>query len=259
MTKLFTNHAFLTVLIFFSFIFFTSCSNKLPKKQKFEENLANTLIQNYSMHDSPNELDKPGVIFRVTPDGKRFEVATLDLKTRRGKAEVSRYNGSRDLQAKFFLNFIGLKNLPLELNNSLSKNMEVKFEIDNVEIEKSDDLNVDDELVKIKKRLIENIKESGRENNKFYIIRESILAKKMKYSFDQNILIENRLEIELEKMAKAKPNINWKKEESFPLTFELDSYLRIFYKVEQLILTGSAAGDISVSTKNVSTPIYYEK
>ncbi len=214
---------------------FLQISCKPPKSTVQQE--LNNILPGYAFHEAPNELDKPGLIFRVTPNGQRFPVGYLNVIPDKGKIEIKSISETKSLSVGVLANLLELPQNKIKLGTDVDLNKVLKFNMKatNTSIESLTDFAIDSLL----KKALKLIKENGivgRMNNDYYIIRESILATKLEYNFDREVSNKLGLDVALSELTKIKPNTKLTNGAQINLGFTYENPLRVFFKAEQLTI-----------------------
>ena len=96
----------LTLLIIFLVVTSEQCQDK---------KLAEELLPGYKLYDAPNDLDRTGLIFRVTPDGERFNVGYLEVKPETGRIEIKSTAQTKTLTIGAIAKFLNIDQKDINL------------------------------------------------------------------------------------------------------------------------------------------------
>ncbi|MNE69567.1 hypothetical protein D3C80_1652980 [compost metagenome] len=119
------------------------------------------------------------------------------------------------------------------------------------------DFALDSKLKDAVELIKKNREELGRLDDKYYIIRESILTQNLEYSFDQDVITNAGFNLALNDIIKVNPAAKWDNTKEFQLEFNYPNPLRVFYKAEYLSILSSATGEITIKRKPVNNEEIY--
>jgi len=241
---------FLVVLLSFVILKSENCNNN----NKVEE-----LLPGYSFYDAPNDLDKTGLIFRVTPNGQRFNVGYVAVTPDNGRIEIKSTAQSRTMSINALANFLKIdkSKLSVDGNLDLKRKITLKVKMANNQQEALTDFALDAKLKDALQLIKKDRQELGRLDDKYYIIRESILTQNLEYSFDRDITTNAGFNLALNDLVKVNPTAKWDNTKEFQLGFNYINPLRVFYKAEYLSILSSATGDISIKRNPIDNEEIY--
>jgi hypothetical protein len=226
---------------------------------KGSKNEIASLLPGYTFYDAPNDLDKTGLIFRVTPEGQRYDVGYLDVTPGQGRIEIKSTQQERNMTINALANFLKIDKTKLSADANMDLNNKVSFRIkliDNVQ-ESLTDFAIDEKLKDALELIKKNRRDSGRLNDKYYLIRESVLTKNIEYGFEKNVADNAGFKLAVGDLLNVGSDIKWDAKKEFQLGFTYDKPLRVFYKAEYLSITSSAAGGIDIKRKPVTNEEIY--
>lgn len=241
-------------ILMLSLSFIVLKSESCNDKKKVEK-----LLPGYSFYDAPNDLDKTGLIFRVTPDGQRFNVGYVSVVPDSGRIEIKSTAQSRTMSLNALASFLKVDKTKLTTqgNLDLKRTITLKIKLSNNQQQVLTDFALDEKLKDALALIKKNREELGRMDDKYYIIRESVLTQNMEYSFDKEILANAGFDLAINDLIKANPTAKWDNKKEFQLGFNYANPLRVFYKAEYLSILSSATGGISLKRYPVTDEEIY--
>lgn len=245
-------NVFKFLLLLFSFVVLKSES--CNDKKKVEK-----LLPGYSFYDAPNDLDKTGLIFRVTPDGQRFNVGYVSVTPDKGRIEIKSTAQTRTMSLNALASFLKIdkSKLSVDGNLDLKRKITLRVKMANNQQEALTDFALDEKLKEALELIKKNREELGRLDDKYYIIRESILTQNMDYSFDKDVVANAGFKLALNDLIRVNPDAKWDNTKEFQLGFNYPNPLRVFYKAEYLSILSSATGGISIKRNPVNSEEIY--
>jgi hypothetical protein len=235
-------------------IVFTVLTSESCNGPQFKE-----LLPGYTFYDAPNDLDKPGLIFRVTPQGERFDVTYLNVTPQQGRIEIKELEQEKTLSLNAIASFLHLSKSQLQAKGSLDLSQKVTFKIkmsSNTQ-EKLDDFDIDQELTKTTDIIKKNMEAAGRSNDAYYIIRESVSTQNLEYGFNKKIVNDIGFKVAIESLMDVNAGVKVDNNKDFQLTFNYPKPMRVFYKAERLNMLSSVTGTIKITRSPVvSNEIY---
>ena len=213
-------------VLFIAIIVFSGCGAVAPGPKGATE------VEGFKPFPSVRSFDKPGRIFRVDPDGAVHKVAVLDVEPQVGEEILPKVSAVTKLSLELVLETIGVAaaQVPGNLYAKMAKSREFVTESVDGKREFIDDSQVDPLL----KRVFQDI--TIRPRNRYYLIRETILSRKLNYRSEKSWLVDAGLEGEFKKVVKGKAGVNFDDQKEFSLNKTFDQPMRIWYKAERLIV-----------------------
>lgn len=221
---------------------------------KNDDHITEVILRDFNMSAAPNELDKVGFIFAVDNNKKQIPISYLNITPMEGIAKLKDYSESRKITWGIFANFLGVKTLDLTANAGVKDTSQFVTSIafDNTTLVRAPLLDIDAALSAKKKDIKEYINREHLENLKFYLIIETVKAKKVIYKFDKDVVGNQSLDANFKKIVELNQEIKWDKSKNFQLEFDFASPLNVFYKTYTLDIESGLTGsfDIKVNKKN---------
>lgn len=229
----------------------------LLKAESCNNKKVDALLPGYSFYDAPNDLDKTGLIFRVTPNGQRFNVGYIEILPDNGRIEIKSTAQTRTMSINALASFLkmDITKINTDGNLDLKKKITFKVKMANNQQESLTDFALDAKLKDAIKIIKKDREELGRQDDKYYVIRESILTQNLEYGFDKSIITNAGFNLALNDLIKVNSTAKWDDTKEFQLGFNYKNPLRVFYKAEYLSILSSAAGGIKIIRK----PVDYEE
>jgi hypothetical protein len=223
--------------IFFIF-FLTSCKQT-------------EILPGFKLYNSPNAVDKPGRIYRLSSDNKTdFLVEYLPIHPQPNNIVIPEKEKTKTMNIGSMLSFIST-NSSVKANGgfSLNKVSNFKFQLKDAQIYKISDADLRPQYSAMKKRITEDIKLFGLKNPRYFIIRESVTAKEIIIQTSKDLSNNANLTAQLENIIEADANVSWTNSSKNEIKVTLKDGMFVFYKPEEIILQTSAAGDVEISIK----------
>lgn len=207
---------------------------------------------------TPRTFDAPGTIFRIDATGKSFGVEDLSdrIKIRKGEESIGQYKSTMRTKLGNFLKFLNTNQISLGIGLEQNSNaiINIEFLADSLTREKTFDNNIknalNDAIYKIE----------WKDNNKYYIIRETISAQKIFYKFSSSFNDTIGVKISLNELINT--NSNFKKDlaSKYDLIQSFSQPHRIFYKVEEIIQFNGLDGKITFGIEPTdTTPVWQDE
>jgi hypothetical protein len=192
-----------------------------------------------------DDFDPPGRIFRMDPDGKIFGVTQLKIQYQTFPEVLYKLKYSSEVSFEEVLQTIGAINekLPVKATAELKYKRFFETESVNGQREISNDDVIDKALSQDFPKII------IRENNKYFIIRETIKTDNLIFRSDRSWLASMGIEGELKKICENNAKLNFLNEKEFSIEKKFDKPMRIWYKAESLNVhkvLGAGPGEIVI-------------
>lgn len=201
----------LPIIIFMFFFLNSAYSQSLPP---------NAILKNYHPFSSPRTNGRPGEVYRINENGKRFvvqDIAAIKEKVSEEDDLVGRmYFTADELLSLLNLEFDRLEVVPSEVKILKAKR------------EYTEQTSVDKVLYgdeKIRELLVD-------ENSTYFIIREAIVSKEVTFRFSHEVVKK------IKRGAAALTKVKTKEEIDFPFEIKkkFKNEKRLFYLEEQILL-----------------------
>lgn len=173
----------------------------------------------FQMFRTPRDFDGPGSVFRVDRNGEKSPVTNINLPSHSGNESIGaiQTSGSRNFNIGFIFPYV-------QADIKKDSNCTLDFKIDGA---KRNWL-YDDELKPIlKKKMAEIIPEPG---CRYYVIQETISAKKIRYHFNQDSLLSIGGEAAINELTEGNAGMSWNSTAKYQLTAKYNPPFYVFYK-----------------------------
>jgi hypothetical protein len=184
--------------------------------------------------------DPPGRIYRLAPNGQIFLVTTVPLEPKSDNQQLYEASGNSQFQLGEVLRMIGIAGADLPLSAQAKLERKTDFETDSLAakreyLEDKDitDKAIGDALLGIRIR----------EDNSYYVIRETLSANNLKFSVSKSWLVDLGVDADIKKAVQSKTSLGWSEGEQISIDAKFDAPYRIWYKPERLIIGQSFALD----------------
>jgi len=241
-------------LIFFT-AFFLSCS---PSR----EIIKNKQLDSYwTLQSAPNSLDTVGSVFSIDSKGvlTRIPGGALSLKVVNKPIELPEQSKMKDVSFGAMISFLKIKNIDsgANIHGRDSTHVHAQFKISNGIISIPDD----DLIAAFNKKseiIAKNVKFLSLENQKLYLIMETISSNKINISFDRSYQQNIGASAKLKNLVKLNPEIRWSGNSTDDLVYDIKSPLVVFYHLRPINInaignkgTDSAKIILSLGKKNI--------
>lgn len=190
----------------------------------------------------PTTADPPGTVFRIDQSHTRFVVTDLSnrIPVHRADVAVPDYRNTEVAKANFLLSFLrrmGILSGPsVSVSGSLSSAVSVR--IDTAEREFTEDAEVDTAI----SRGIAGLPIKA--GSKYYVIRETISAKRVAYTFEKQFLQDAQTTGKIGQVANAEAMASWNSSHSSELDQRFQVPHRVLYKAEQIVVGTGFGGTV---------------
>jgi hypothetical protein len=185
----------------------------------------------FVMFPTPRSSDAPGTVFRIDASGVRFDVLDLSPQLSLATSEETfpelASDGTRTVSSKAFFNFLAAV-LPVHVSADRTLNYNFTLALFGVRRQKTTDVQIDSVLFP----QLPNVR--WRDDNKYYVIRETIIADSIKYSFDNTSLTALNADANFKTLVGDSTQIKWRSHESYQLAQQFPHAQRVYYKVDQI-------------------------
>ncbi|MEX2693071.1 hypothetical protein [Rhizobium mongolense] len=212
--------------------------------------LAPDLFPEFKMFPSARAFDPPGTVFRIAPDGIRYDVMDLsgELKTSGGDETLPEQSGNRKITGEAIADF-----LAGNASASGSGSLNVSLKLRGGHREKTSDTEIDKVLAKALQGI------NLRKDSKYYLIRETISATEIEYVLTSTDAQAAGLQVGQSSSPKGSTKIENSENGETRLVAKFNAPLRVFYKPEQVTFQSSGlTGELKVSLDKVSEPLLWK-
>lgn len=194
----------------------------------------------FIMFPTPRDADPPGTIFRIDAQGVRSEVADISRQlsiTVNSEADWSAVESKRRVgEAKISLRRLFAGRVRAGAEGNIDHEIKSDLSLKGVSRERTRDTDVDTLLP----RALRNV--SFRPNNTYWLIRETISAKEISYTFSDSSLSAASAEGALAGLASAGLGYKWIHTNENRLVQRFPRAYRVLYKAEILRRVGGDLG-----------------
>jgi hypothetical protein len=199
------------------------------------------LFPEFLMFPSARTFDPPGTIFRINPDGIRFDVADISqgIRTSTGEEFLPEQVGRRRVSGETLAGALG-KNGSASLR--FSGDYHVLLRLAGVLREKTSDWDVDKALPPALRQV------NLRRDSRYYIIRETIAAREIDYTLSASDGAAAAANLESHVVGTAKVNVERSGSGETKLVGRYATPTRILYKLEEIKFESSGiAGNLQLT------------
>ena len=203
------------------------------KAQKRPDNM---LPDGWQFYSRPTNLEPPGTIFRIDPEGKRFIVDRLKPVVDTGPEPGASKVESIEAKAGVLARLVGLQ--PLNANVSAGAAKILEYEIREPVRESTTDVQMDAVLKPYLAKM------EFRPNQRYYIIRDARSATAMKYQLSNEQLGEIGGEATVNAVVDANVKLSAKREGRYELAQAFPERLGVMFLPEEIapVRAGLGAG-----------------
>lgn len=250
---------FIIVGVFICCIILLNCPPGPPGRVVYDPEKLPEIVPGYQWYSTPNDIEIPGTVFRVAPNGDTNLVTRIEIDTEKGICILPNAQVYTKVEYGILAKFLGLQKLNLIADADINKEKEVTvgIELEDTTCEKAFDDKIEEALMKrtfwLEAKMVQYKKE------RFFIIRECIWAKSMKLMFDENILGSQKIKAGLMKIVEGEQGVTWKVDAKFQLKYKYEKPLCVLYKIDKLYLSMVRAGSLIIQSSPVMKINYYLK
>jgi hypothetical protein len=207
----------------------TACptDDAVTRGQRTTETL---LADGWECLKAPNSLDQPGLVFRVSSDGTRFDGTVLDVPVRPGTVADASFEDSGKVSASLVASMLGLDALNTDAKGegSASREFTAKVKLEDRKEQRTLDGDIIAAITELDTGFVVP-------DNQYYIIRDTQLAKKQTLTVDRKVAAKLGGEAEFENSIKAtaKASIERKRDQVYEIKQEFPEYLTVCIKAEK--------------------------
>lgn len=189
------------------------------------------LTLGWEFFPNPTTANPPGTIFRVTPDKRKFHVATLPINYHEALESLGTNFILEATDVNIGARLLGKKNLDIKIESSGDRSSKFQFSIESPVREYAGDDEIDEPLASFYKEL----KKSYRARDKYYIIYETIKGDGMTYELSQNQVMKLGGEAQLKEVLTLKnAPIKVEKKNNYELKETFKKPMRILLLTEEI-------------------------
>ncbi|GEM_PF-263629 len=215
-----------SLLAIFSILTMLACR---PQKEHFES--MPEVLPGFTAIAAPNEFEIPGTIFSVDKQKVRQPITTLKVSIQRSEVAVSEARGYKKSNVGSLLGFLGsISTMTFSQNKQISYELQLK---DNLQ-ERLQLMDIETQLQEVKLDIKKFAKENATGKLEFYIVTESVKAKRLTYAFSTNRSGEFEYKTDIDQIVKMNPKIKWENEKHSLLAYDLDKPLYVYAKYFKL-------------------------
>jgi hypothetical protein len=197
----------------------------------------------FQLFPTPRSGDGPGTVFRITPEGVRYDV--VDLSGALSPAvTVETYpllidSTARSLRGDVLLKFVAAGG---RITTQLDRDVRVEFMLGGARREKTTDVEIDRVL---RPRLADII---WRPNDRYYVIRETILVDSMRLKIDRSSANQLDQDATFRTVAADTMRLRWSRDATYQLAQRFVPPQRVMYKVDRIEPAADGFGGGTVTT-----------
>ncbi|MGZ3767865.1 MAG: hypothetical protein ACXVA2_24590 [Mucilaginibacter sp.] len=195
-------------------------------------------IDNYwTLEATPNGLDTVGTVFAVDSKGTltRIPGGTLKLKVSKQPIQLAQQSKVKDLSYGAVINFLQLKNIDstAHVGGNDSSHLQAQFSLTNgmISIPNDDMITAFNDKSKI---IADNVKFLSLENQKLYIVLETISSNKVNITLDKTNTGAVEASVKFKTIFKVNPKIQWSGNIKDDLVYDLTTPLTVFYHLRPI-------------------------
>ena len=226
-----------------------SCGGAKPDKTTVK-------IPGFSFNVLPNKLDRNGFIFAVhKKTGQHYPITMVKVPVETDLAYLKNNRVTAKSDINFLINALKFTkdSMKFTADPTFKKDVEVAVTFRDAVLDRTMILQANDE----NNKAMTDIKDITEELIKFrnyYMIVESIRAKKMDYHFERSASKTLKATINIKQILDANPKITIAKSDSSVLAFDGDQYINVFYKVLPLVQADVKAGEQTFRLRSDTLP-----
>jgi hypothetical protein len=212
------------------------------------------ILPGYKLYDSPNSIDKPGKVYRLSSDGKTdFVVEFLNINVEPQTIIIKEKEQLKKTNINAIISFISKKgSIGADLDLNYEKEISFKFKLGGTKIYKVTDENLRPLQSDLIKRLKADIKLFGFNKPKYFIVREAITAKEILIKIEKHTQSNDSIIAKINQIVNVDSNVKWTNEKKTEIRVSQNEGLFIFFKPEEINFQSSITG-------NGDPEIYFSK
>ncbi len=134
---------------------------------------AGALPPGWQFYSNPTTLEQPGTVFRIDPQGRKYNVDALNVEIQSGEEAAGKVEESIEANAGMAARFLGLYDI--EASMAAQKNERFVYEVTAPVKERISDVELDKVLPSFLDAL------AFRKGHRYFVIREALKASAMRY------------------------------------------------------------------------------
>jgi hypothetical protein len=225
----------------------------ISKIQLIDKKPSTLLEPGWQFYSKPTTLEPPGTVFRIDKSGSRFVVDVINVLTTTGKEAFGNSKQTIRTSAMALSRFIGNNFDASARQNGFREEM-LEFELIDVEREITTDVVVEKTLKEFPSKV------EYREDNRYFIIRESRSANEIHYTLSEELLNEIGGSASLLKYVDSQANFSYQKQGEYILSQKLPSRMRVMFLAEEIIQTSASltGGMPEFGTAPITKPLVWK-
>ncbi|MGZ3814567.1 MAG: hypothetical protein ACXVJN_22465 [Mucilaginibacter sp.] len=192
----------------------------------------------WTLEPAPNALDTVGVVFAVDSKGVPTRIPGGTLKLHVSKGSIALAEQSKDKIVSFgaTVNFLQLKytDSTAHVAANDSNHVQAAFKVTDGTIGAPGDDDLRAAFDAKSKLIADNVKFLSLENQKLYIILETISSKKVNITFDRTSKGGADISVKFKSIFKANPAVSWSGNTKDDLVYDLGTPLTVFYHLRPI-------------------------
>jgi hypothetical protein len=211
---------------------------------------AAVLEPGWQFYSRPTSVEPPGSIFRIDPDGRRYQVTELAPTVTAGSEAFGSQSLAVRTTARMLAEFLGAPGAAGQQGERIET---LEFEMLDVQREVTTDLAIAEQLDEFRS------KADYRRDNRYFIIRESRSATAVRYALSNDIVNSLQGSAGLERLVKGNAGLTYEKRGSYRLDQKLPTRMRVMFLAEELVqASGMTGGKPRFETMPVTQPLVWQ-
>ncbi len=227
-----------------------SCGGAKPDKTTVK-------IPGFSFNVLPNKLDRNGFIFAVhKKTGQHYPITMVKVPVETDLAYLKNNRVTAKSDINFLINALKFTkdSMKFTADPTFKKDVEVAVTFRDAVLDRTMILQANDEIDKAMTDIKRKLTTMPQSDYNYYMIVESIRAKKMDYHFERSASKTLKATINIKQILDANPKITIAKSDSSVLAFDGDQYINVFYKVLPLVQADVKAGEQTFRLRSDTLP-----
>jgi hypothetical protein len=218
----------------------------------------NALEAGWRPYPTIRAFDPPGRIIRKEANGAIYGVGVLPVTNARcgGEEFLPEVKKTSKFKIGDVLETIGVAKeaLPATFNAELSRTADYEVSSISGTRECLDDRDIDPIIARIADYFAQN-QIMVRDDNEYYIVRETLATKQLKFKSDKNWLGNLGVDARFKQQVENKAKLEWGSGTTYTIDKTFDQPMRVWYRAEKLNIKpalGAGPGQFSVSLAGVT-------
>jgi len=229
----------------------------LFKKKKPDLSKPSEILDDgWQFYSKPNNIEKPGTIFRIDKDNVKYIVTHLVINTDEGEEAFGKSSQQVAINIGFFANILGISKLNVNAAAKVDNNFLLEFELVNARREST----TDDELKKVLDPYLKKME--FRADQRYFITRETRKGSGIVYKLNKQIASQFGGEAEIENVVSLKGNfVKVSKGKDFELVGKFETPLRVMFLPEEIkpVSLNFAGDNLELGIVPVKECLYWEE